>query len=36
VATETPPTSLLRPLVDDLHERRERIREGGGAEKIAR
>ena len=36
MATETPPTSLLRPLVDDLHERRERIREGGGAEKIAR
>src|SRR6185295_15639835 len=26
----------LRSLVDDLHERRERAREGGGAEKIAR
>jgi acetyl-CoA carboxylase carboxyltransferase component len=28
-------TSLLRPLVDDLRERRERIRMGGGEEKIA-
>ena len=28
-------TSLLRPLVDDLRERRERIRLGGGQEKIA-
>ncbi len=28
-------TSLLRPLVEDLHERRERIRMGGGEEKIA-
>jgi acetyl-CoA carboxylase carboxyltransferase component len=27
--------SLLRPLVDDLHERRERARLGGGEEKIA-
>jgi len=36
MATETPPTSILRPLVADLHERRERIREGGGAEKVAR
>jgi acetyl-CoA carboxylase carboxyltransferase component len=36
VATETPPASLLRPLVEDLHERRARIRAGGGAERIAR
>ena len=36
MATETPPTSILRPLVEDLHERRARIREGGGPEKIAR
>ncbi len=28
--------SLLRPLVDDLNERRERIRLGGGPEKIAK
>ncbi len=36
MATETPPTSILRPLVEDLHARRERIREGGGPDKIAR
>jgi acetyl-CoA carboxylase carboxyltransferase component len=36
MATETPPTSILRPLVEDLHERRARIREGGGPERIAR
>jgi acetyl-CoA carboxylase carboxyltransferase component len=36
LATDTPPTSILRPLVDDLHERRARMREGGGEEKIAR
>src|SRR5919204_4654077 len=30
------PTSLLRPLVEDLRERRERIRLGGGEEKIAK
>ncbi len=29
-------TSLLRPLVEDLHARREQIRLGGGEEKIAR
>jgi acetyl-CoA carboxylase carboxyltransferase component len=29
-------TSLLRPLVDDLHARREKARLGGGPEKIAR
>jgi acetyl-CoA carboxylase carboxyltransferase component len=33
--TETTP-SLLRPLVDDLHERRARARLGGGEEKIAK
>ncbi len=31
-----PPASLLRPLVEDLHARRERIRLGGGEEKIAK
>src|SRR5213078_3667373 len=30
------PASILRPLVEDLHERRERARLGGGEEKIAR
>src|ERR671924_438727 len=30
------PTSLLRPLVEDLRERRERVRLGGGEEKIAK
>ncbi|MEA2292039.1 MAG: methylmalonyl-CoA decarboxylase subunit alpha [Solirubrobacteraceae bacterium] len=30
------PTSMLRPLVEDLHERRARARLGGGEEKIAR
>jgi methylmalonyl-CoA decarboxylase subunit alpha len=30
------PTSLLRPLVDDLHERRAAARLGGGEEKIAK
>ncbi len=35
MATETP-TSLLRPLVEDLHARRAQIRLGGGEEKIAR
>jgi acetyl-CoA carboxylase carboxyltransferase component len=33
--TETP-TSILRPLVEDLHERRSRIRQGGGAERVER
>jgi acetyl-CoA carboxylase carboxyltransferase component len=33
---EAPATSLLRPLVDDLQERREKARLGGGEEKIAR
>jgi methylmalonyl-CoA decarboxylase subunit alpha len=30
------PTSILRPLVEELHERRERAKLGGGEEKIAR
>jgi acetyl-CoA carboxylase carboxyltransferase component len=33
--SETTTTSLLRPLVEDLRERRERIKLGGGEEKIA-
>ena len=33
-ATDTPTSSLLRPLAEDLRERRERIRQGGGAAKI--
>src|SRR3954453_13730597 len=28
------PTSVLRPLVEELHERRRRIEQGGGPEKI--
>jgi acetyl-CoA carboxylase carboxyltransferase component len=35
VATDSPSTSLLRPLVEDLRERRERLKLGGGEEKIA-
>jgi acetyl-CoA carboxylase carboxyltransferase component len=34
-ATEAPPTSVLRPLVEELHARREQARLGGGPEKIA-
>src|SRR5438067_4025288 len=34
MATDAP-ISLLRPLADDLRSRRERIKLGGGAEKIA-
>jgi acetyl-CoA carboxylase carboxyltransferase component len=30
------PDSILRPLVDDLRERRERVKLGGGEEKIAK
>src|SRR5215211_8591400 len=30
------PESILRPLVEELHERRARARLGGGEEKIAR
>jgi acetyl-CoA carboxylase carboxyltransferase component len=36
VSADTRPTSILRPLVEDLHERRAAARLGGGAEKIAR
>src|SRR5438270_10554842 len=36
MSADSPPTSLLRPLVDDLHARREHIRQGGGPEKMAR
>jgi acetyl-CoA carboxylase carboxyltransferase component len=35
MSTEAPPTSLLRTLADDLRERREKIKLGGGPEKIA-
>jgi acetyl-CoA carboxylase carboxyltransferase component len=35
MATE-PRTSILRPLVDELHERRARAKLGGGEEKIAK
>ncbi|MDQ6744672.1 MAG: acyl-CoA carboxylase subunit beta [Actinomycetota bacterium] len=34
MSTNSPPTSLLRPLADDLAARRERIKLGGGQEKI--
>ncbi len=33
--TEHGETSGLKPLVDDLHDRRAKIKLGGGAEKIA-
>src|SRR5437879_11775469 len=33
--TDTPTTTLLRPLADDLRARRERIRLGGGEGRIA-
>src|ERR1700758_5616468 len=36
MTTEPQTTSLLRPLADDLAARRERIRQGGGEEKIAK
>jgi acetyl-CoA carboxylase carboxyltransferase component len=35
MATDAPSTSLLRPLAEDLKERREKIKLGGGPEKIA-
>src|SRR6201992_2780700 len=35
MATDAPASSLLRPLAADLQARREQIRQGGGAEKIA-
>ncbi len=34
MATNAPPSSLLRPLAADLRERRERIKLGGGPQKI--
>src|SRR5947209_18886805 len=34
MATDVPTTSFLRPLADDLRERREKIKLGGGPEKI--
>src|SRR5438067_10376253 len=34
-ATDAPSTSLLRPLAEDLRARREKIKQGGGSEKIA-
>jgi methylmalonyl-CoA decarboxylase subunit alpha len=36
LTTDAPSESLLRPLVEDLHARRERAKLGGGAEKIER
>jgi acetyl-CoA carboxylase carboxyltransferase component len=36
LTTDAPPESLLRPLVEDLHARREHAKLGGGAEKIER
>jgi methylmalonyl-CoA decarboxylase subunit alpha len=36
MATDAKPTSILRPLVEELHERRAKARLGGGEEKIAR
>jgi acetyl-CoA carboxylase carboxyltransferase component len=34
MATDAPSTSLLRPLAEDLRARREKIRQGGGPEKV--
>src|SRR3954470_22323682 len=36
MSTTEQPTSLLRPLVEELAERRERAKLGGGTEKIAK
>jgi acetyl-CoA carboxylase carboxyltransferase component len=36
MSADAKPTSLLRPLVDELHERRAKARLGGGEERIAR
>src|SRR5213080_262780 len=36
MASTEQPTSILRPLVDDLHDRRAKARLGGGEEKIER
>src|SRR5579872_6977530 len=35
MSADSPPTSLLRPLAEDLHARREQIKLGGGPDKIA-
>src|SRR6202790_4980954 len=35
MTADAPPTSLLRPLAEDLRARREKIRQGGGPERIA-
>ena len=35
MATDAPTTSLLRPLAEDLEARRDKIKQGGGPEKIA-
>ena len=35
MATDAPRTTLLRPLAEDLRARRERIKLGGGEDKIA-
>jgi acetyl-CoA carboxylase carboxyltransferase component len=35
MSTDAPP-SILRPLVEDLHERRAKAKLGGGEEKIAK
>jgi acetyl-CoA carboxylase carboxyltransferase component len=34
MTTDAPSTSLLRPLADDLEARRQKIREGGGVDRI--
>jgi acetyl-CoA carboxylase carboxyltransferase component len=36
VSADAKPTSLLRPLVEELHERRAKARLGGGEDRIAR
>ena len=36
MSSDTSMSSLLRPLVEDLHARRAAIKLGGGEEKIAR
>src|SRR4051794_16091930 len=36
MSADAKPVSILRPLVEELHERRARARLGGGEEKIAR
>ncbi len=36
MSADARPVSILRPLVEELHERRARARLGGGEERIAR